>query len=487
MATLVVTIVALGAIGWFAYLVGSGSRRDRKDPVPSNLSVSQTDDELETARLDRTLVGAVVTAGFLTLAMPIYYLGELDRQEGFVEEFSDASVERGHEVWEEFACGGCHGTVGGGGVAAFLEERSQVNVAGWAAPAVDDIFYRYDRDEARFWIVYGRANTPMPPWGLEGGGPLNSQQIDDLLNYLESIQIDQTAALLKVEGLVNGAGNRLAGAAESVGSQIVEQQELIETIRTSDTSSEVAGDLADRARDVLDRAGEGIDTDGDGLSDVSETGLTAILREALEAGFTATELVFDPREAETLIGIGDARSAARAVGDLESTATSLTITFQNQDVLIDQAHFGLGFLENAARRARWEVDIEAVAGALFDGDTEVGTRAVSLFNAYCARCHTAGYSAGPAFQQAQASGALGPSLRDGRALTQFLTAEDMYDFIVSGSVSGAGYGVNGVGSGRMPGFGMVLSADDLNLIVRYLRGTTLDGTDYVEGGEGEEG
>lgn len=487
MATLVVTIVALGAIGWFAYLVGSGSRRDRKDPVPSNLSASQTDDELETTRLDRTLVGAVVTAGFLTLAMPIYYLGELDRQEGFVEEFGDASIERGHEVWEEFACGSCHGTVGGGGVAAFLEERSQVNVSGWASPALDDIFYRYDRDEVSFWITYGRANTPMPPWGLDGGGPLNTQQIDNILNYIESFQIDQTGALLKVEGLVNGAGNRLEGAAETVASQIAEQQELIETIRTSGESSQVISDIAERARYLLDGTAEGIDTDGDGLSDVVEVGLTAILSEALEAGFVATELAFDPRNAETLIGIDDARSAARVVGDLESTATSLTITFKNQAVLLEQAHFGLEFLEGAARRARWEVDIDAVAAAGFDGDGEAASRAVSLFNAYCARCHTAGYSAGPSFQQAQASGALGPSLRDGRALTQFLTAEDMYDFILGGSVSGEGYGVNGVGSGRMPGFGMVLSAEDLNLIVRYLRGPTLDGTDYVDGTEAKGG
>ena len=130
-----------------------------------------------------------------------------------------------------------------------------------------------------------------------------------------------------------------------------------------------------------------------------------------------------------------------------------------------------------------------MADASFDGDAEAALRAVSLFNAYCARCHTAGYSAGPAFQQTQASGALGPSLRDGRALTQFLSEEDMYDFIEAGSVSGQGYGVNGVGSGRMPGFGMVLSAEDLNLIVRYLRGATLDGSDYVDGSgpEGGEG
>lgn len=487
MATLVVTIVALGAIGWFAYLVGSGSRRRRRDPVPANLSASQTDDELETKRLDRTLAGAVVTAGFLTLAMPIYYLGELNRQEGFVEEFSHASLERGHEVWEEFGCGDCHGAAGGGGVAAFLEERSQVNVAGWATPALDDIFYRYDRDEARFWIVYGRANTPMPPWGLEGGGPLNSQQVEDLLNYIQSFQVDQTTALLKVGGLVNGAVNRLAGAADSVATRIAEQKELIETIETSGDTSEMASDIAERGRDLLDGADAGIDTDGDGLSDVTEIGLTAVLGEAFEAGFLASQLRFDPRNAETLIGIRDSTSASRAVGDLESTATSLTITFQNQEVLIEQARFGLGFLESAARHARWVVDVGAVADASFEGDEERATRAVSLYNSYCARCHTAGYAAGPSFQQTQASGALGPSLRDGRSLTQFLTAEDMYDFISGGSVEGAGYGVNGVGSGRMPGFGMVLSEDDLNLIVGYLRGTTLDGAEYIDNAEGGEG
>lgn len=484
MATLVVTIVALGAIGWFAYLVGSGSRRERRDPVPANLSASQTDDELETGRLDRTLVGAVVTAGFLTLAMPIYYLGELNRQEGFVEEFGDASLERGHEVWEEFGCGGCHGAAGGGGVAAFLEDRSQVTVAGWASPALDDIFYRYDRDEIRFWIVYGRANTPMPPWGLDGGGPLNSQQVDDLLNYIESFQVEQTQALLKVEGLITGAGNRLAGAADAVGAQIEEQQAEIERIRTSGETSQEVGAIAEQAREILDLADRGIDTDGDGLSDVAEEGLRAVAGLARSAGYLATEPGFDPRNAETLIGVADRRSAAQMVADLESSAASLSITFQNRESLLAQARFGLQFLENAARRARWEVDAGAVADASFDGGGEAAVRAVGLYNAYCARCHTAGYSAGPAFQQAQASGALGPSLRDGRALTQFLTAEDMYDFIEGGSVSGVGYGVNGVGSGRMPGFGMVLTAEDLELIVRYLRGPTLDGADYAAGESG---
>lgn len=475
MATLVVTIVALGAIGWFAYLVGSGSRRERRDPVPANLSAAATDDELETTRLDRTLMGAVVAAGFLTLAMPIYYLSEFDRQEGFVEEFAEASLERGHEVWDEFGCGDCHGATGGGGVAAYLEERSKVNVSGWAAPALDDIFFRYDRDEVRFWITYGRANSPMPAWGLEGGGALNSQQIDDLLNYIGSFQIPQQDALLRIEGTVNGARNRLTGASEAVAQQIADQQALVEEIVASGETSVEVTDIADRGRDILDGAGDGIDTDGDGLSDKAETDLTALGQEALEAGFLAVAVSFDPRNVETLIGSSDFRSATRMVSDLESRATSLTITSQNRETLLEQARFGLSFLEEAAGAARWEVDFQEVADGSFGGDRESAERAAALFNGYCARCHTAGYSAGPAFQQVQASGALGPSLRAGRSRTQFLEAEDMAEFVQKGSVSGEGYGVNGVGSGRMPGFGQTLSAEDVDLIVDYLRGPTLDG------------
>ena len=36
---------------------------------------------------------------------------------------------------------------------------------------------------------YGRPGSPMSAWGLEGGGPMNFQQIDTLLDYIESIQI----------------------------------------------------------------------------------------------------------------------------------------------------------------------------------------------------------------------------------------------------------------------------------------------------------
>ncbi len=54
-------------------------------------------------------------------------------------------------------------------------------------------------------------------------------------------------------------------------------------------------------------------------------------------------------------------------------------------------------------------------------------------------------------------------------LIQFPDIEDQISFIISGSQNAVGYGVNGIGSGRMPGFGNVLSEDQIRLIVEYER------------------
>ena len=110
-----------------------------------------------------------------------------------------------------------------------------------------------------------------------------------------------------------------------------------------------------------------------------------------------------------------------------------------------------------------------VVSVLSDGDMDKAKRAIGLFNAYCARCHTAGYSAGVAYTKEIGSGGLGPALRAGRANIQFKQREDMIDFIVKGSVNGKAYGVNGVGGGKMPGFGAVLPESDIALIIDYLR------------------
>ena len=50
----------------------------------------------------------------------------------------------------------------------------------------------------------------------------------------------------------------------------------------------------------------------------------------------------------------------------------------------------------------------------------------------------------------------------------------MIDFIINGSSIGKPYGVNGVGGGRMPGFGTALPESDIELIVDFLRGLSPD-------------
>ncbi len=47
-------------------------------------------------------------------------------------------------------------------------------------------------------ITYGRPGTPMPAWGIEGGGPKNDQAISDLTAYLQSIQLSPAKAKAQV-------------------------------------------------------------------------------------------------------------------------------------------------------------------------------------------------------------------------------------------------------------------------------------------------
>jgi mono/diheme cytochrome c family protein len=79
------------------------------------------------------------------------------------------------------------------------------------------------------------------------------------------------------------------------------------------------------------------------------------------------------------------------------------------------------------------------------------------------------------FTQEAGSGGFGPALWEGRPNVQFLAEEDLIEFITEGSSAQQAYGVNGIGSGRMPGFGKVLSAEDIRLIAVYLRSGNLTG------------
>lgn len=564
----VITVLAVVAgIVWLGIMLVSALRnRGGAEEVAPNLRPGIDDQQLETKRLETGQKAAIAFSAVLAISLPLYFLGETNRQEGFVEEFAEASISRGEHIVEEFACFSCHGPLGTGGSARYVEKRSGVSV-NWAAPSLDDVLYRYSEDELNFWITYGRGNTPMPAWGVAGGGPMNESQVADVVAYLRSIQISQQAAVDKTVPAVTAQTTRLETADATVAAAIVSQAQVVAEIDQAEADHDVIGPLDERAVEVLGNAGEGIDTDADGLSDAAEQELSEISQEAfdhyqvfepitLDPATADSELVdegletleaavetdpifqlsidsieaaleedviseespdtdgdgisdaaegaitglfaeaaartipstivvidLDPTNPETVAGVPDLETAAQMVGGLETTAINLGVTVENQARIRTQQEQGLAFLEAAAEQGLWEIDIPGVAAAM-GATEEEAERAVALFNANCARCHTAGFSAGVPYTQEAGSGGFGPALWDGRPVVQFgeppedeETPDLLIDFIVEGSEPETPYGINGFGSGRMPAFGLILDSGDIDLIARYLRSGNMDGKD----------
>jgi mono/diheme cytochrome c family protein len=126
-----------------------------------------------------------------------------------VKYFHDQSVKRGREYFQvapgdppaprepHYGCERCHGVKGIGGVADYTltdpaHPDAPARQVKWVAPPLNTALLRYRPSELTNIIVYGRAGTPMPPWGVAGGGALNDQQVEDLVAYIQSIQLDPT-------------------------------------------------------------------------------------------------------------------------------------------------------------------------------------------------------------------------------------------------------------------------------------------------------
>ena len=183
------------------------ARRTKPEPPP-NLVEYYDDTTLEGPKLERSLGAAVLFSAVLAASLPLYWLLEPTRMSGMDSDFLADSVERGKERFGREAvpgseilpleCARCHGDKAEGGAATFVltpDEPGEVTkTVQWAAPSLDDVLLRFSPEEVAQIITYGRPGTPMPPWGLEGGGPLPEQPVDDLVNFLASIQIEPAEA-----------------------------------------------------------------------------------------------------------------------------------------------------------------------------------------------------------------------------------------------------------------------------------------------------
>jgi mono/diheme cytochrome c family protein len=316
-------VAALLVVGWLAYLAFH-LRRPEMGPPGSEVELAPNrkpyfdDEALETTRLETALKWAWVLVIISAIGLPLYWLREPGRQAGADQGFDNRAVSRGHILFQpadspipagnvgHFGCGGCHGTEGEGGSAKYAmpdptDPSKPPRQVLWDAPALNTVTLRYTDDQIRSVLVYGRPNTPMPPWGVLGGGPMNDQQIDDLIAYLHSIELK-------------------------------------------------------------------------------------------------------PNQVQ-------------------------------QDAL-----------------------------------KKYGTDGKALFEGFCARCHTKGWSIGEPGEQG--GGAFGPSLLDGATVNQFPDIESHIEFVATGSQYAKPYGTRGVGgneAGGMPGFGQMLTPEQLKAVVEYER------------------
>lgn len=340
----IITIVV--ALGWgiYAWLNIRSSRAEIGSEIElaANRKPYLDDEELEGKRLELVQVLGVLLLMVIVVGLPLYWMFEPSRMAG-AEEYQKKTFERwGASLFAStedggFNCAGCHGGMTGvGGVAPFniADPRTgEVKAVNWIAPSVNDVFYRYNEEEVRFILVYGRPFSPMSPWGLDGGGPMNDQQIDTLIAYMKSIQI--------------------------------------------------------------------------------------------------------PREN---CGPGEDDPLTCPSGHLPSSIQS--------------------DIDTLARQAVADGRYASYGEALYNLDLAGGSYS-------CARCHTQGWSWGDPGVAGQ--GAFGWNLTGGSVNSTFANESDMIDFIRQGSQMGARYGIQGQGSGRMPGFGNMLTDQQIKAIVEYVR------------------
>lgn len=169
-------------------------RGRRKAKVPPAMRPAPADEELERRVLERYLLWGALATLFMSLWLPAYWWREPVRQAEKRAFFENRGIEEGEKLYGEL-CSNCHGKSAEGGVMPYTINGRRVQ---YAEPPLRYIYNRYQEagrsDEEIKQLMYdainrGRPNTPMPTWGLAFGGPLNSAQVDNLVLFLQDIQV----------------------------------------------------------------------------------------------------------------------------------------------------------------------------------------------------------------------------------------------------------------------------------------------------------
>jgi mono/diheme cytochrome c family protein len=189
----VAAIVFIGFVAaWIRNIVKARGELGSEIELAPNRKEYYSDEELEGPKLDRSLSFALVLLTLLGLILPFYWIAEPGRQEGAAAAYNRSFESRGEDSYTVTAqCVNCHAGGGVGGNAPYVLQDADgqfIANASWYAPSLNDVLLRYSEDEVRYILNFGRPGSPMAAWGTPGGGPLTSQQVDNIIIYLRTLQ-----------------------------------------------------------------------------------------------------------------------------------------------------------------------------------------------------------------------------------------------------------------------------------------------------------
>ena len=396
----ILALVFIGAVVFVFFNIRSAKSEIGSElELAANRRPGMPDEELEGKRLDLTLGANLVMLAVIGVSLPLYWLGEPGREEGRNVETDRIFTNRGENIYIEGAqCISCHGPEGAGAsvsTAITSESGEFIAQVSWKAPALNTVLSRFSEDEVLHTLNFGR-NGVMPAWGAGGGGPLTDQQLEEVMFYLRSIQIDETRIRAQVDAGLRQAVEEMLAA---------EQPELF-----AEPAEAVAAAVDDFVADAL-----------------------AVAEAARELAVAADGSLADEANAEALrwaaldiLVSGEGLSAE----DHELYLTYGGLLFANP---------GTAGTHSCARchTFGWSYDATGPFTLEVNGTTE------PILDEYV-----------------QGGGFFGPNLTGGSTTAQFETARSHAQFIESGQTIGQTYGRGGSGgNGQMPGFGPRVESD----------------------------
>ena len=198
-AGIVVGVAFVGGL----ILLGIRRRGDQGPDIPPGMSPGPADEVLERRHLERITAWGLFFMVVLALSVVWVFLDEPNQNVADAIELTARAVERGEDWFaltsEEnptgFGCARCHGTEAEGGSVPFTNPDTGQFTPAYPVPPLNNVCARLPVEppqdggtNIRDTIMQGREGTPMPSWSVRFEGPMNDQQITDLIAYIVSIQ-----------------------------------------------------------------------------------------------------------------------------------------------------------------------------------------------------------------------------------------------------------------------------------------------------------